>query len=127
LCKISIPASVDEVKTGALFDTYELRKIRFEGGRTKANEKIFERIKRPTDIPEAYKSPYPFRGSTICGSYVRESLDFDSFTKIEIICPSGYSDSFSFVPIYNHDLHNAHESYGYGMDRTFILKKDEME
>lgn len=127
LCKISIPASVDEVKTGALFDTYELRKIRFEGGRTKANEKIFERIKRPTDIPEAYKSPYPFRGSTICGSYGRESLDFDSFTKIEIICPSGYSDSFSFVPIYNHDLHNAHESYGYGMDRTFILKIDEME
>lgn len=127
LCNISIPASVDEVKTGALFDTYELRKIRFEGGRTKANEKIFERIKRPTDIPEAYESPYPFMGSTICESYGRESLDFDSFTKIEIICPSGYSDSFSFVPIYNHDLLNAHESYGYGMDRTFILKKDEME
>ncbi len=124
LCKIIIPASVDEVKMGALFDTYELRKIRFEGGNTKANEKIFERIKRSIDIPKAYESPYPFMGSTICESYGRESLDFDSFTKIEIICPSGYSDSFSFAPIYNNDLHNTHESYGYGMDRTFILKED---
>lgn len=127
LCKISIPASVDEVKTGALFDTYELRKIRVEGGRTKANEKIFERIKRPIGIPKAYESPHQIMGSTICESYGRENLDFNSFTKIEIICPSGYSDSFSFAPIYNNDLLNTHESYGYGMDRAFILKEDGKE
>lgn len=127
LCKISIPAYVDEVKTGALFDTYELKKIRFERGRTKANEKIFERIKRPTSIPKAYESPHQIMGSTICESYGRENLDFNSFTKIEIICPSGYSDSFSFAPIYNNDLLNTHESYGYGMDRAFILKEDGKE
>ena len=126
LCKISIPASVDEVKTGALFDTYELRKIRFEGGKTKANEKIFERTKRSVDIPKAYESPHQFMGSTICESFGREDLDFNSFTKIEIIS-NGCSDSFTFVPIYNHDLLNAHESYGYGMDRTFVLSDDERE
>lgn len=124
LCKIIIPASVDEVKTGALFDTYELRKIRFEGGNTKANEKIFERIKRSIDIPKAYESPHQFVGSTICDSYGRENLDFNSFTKIEIIYPKGYSDSFSFAHIYIKDLFNTYESYGYGMDRTFILKED---
>ena len=127
LCKISIPASVDEVKPGALFDTYELRKVRFEGGKTKANEKIFERTKRSVDIPKAYESPHQFMGSTICESFGREDLDFNSFTKIEISYPNGYSNSFSFAPIYNNDLHNTHESYGYGMDRTFILKEDENE
>ena len=66
-------------------------------------------------------------GSTICESFGREDLDFNSFTKIEISDPNGYSNSFSFAPIYNNDLHNTHESYGYGMDRTFILKEDENE
>ncbi len=127
LCKISIPESVEEVQKGSFFDCFELRKIRFEGKKTKANEKMFERIKRSLDIPNPYEAPYQFMGSTISEYFGREDMDFESFTKIEISIPCGCFDNLKFDTIYDDDLHNEHSSYGYGMDRTFIVKEYEKE
>ena len=127
LCKISIPESVEEVQKGSFFDCFELRKIRFEGKKTKANEKMFERIKRSLDIPNPYEAPYQFMGSTISDHFGREDMDFESFTKIEISIPCGCFDNLKFDTIYDDDLHNEHSSYGYGMDRTFIVKEYEKE
>ncbi len=127
LCKISIPESVEEVQKGSFFDCFELRKIRFEGKKTKANEKMFERIKRALDIPNPYEAPYQFMGSTIDENFGREDMDFESFTKIEISIPCGCFDNLKFDTIYDDDLHNEHSSYGYGMDRTFIVKEYEKE
>ena len=127
LCKISIPESVEEVQKGSFFDCFELRKIRFEGKETKANEKMFERIKRSLDIPNPYEAPYQFMGSTISEYFGREDMDFESFTKIEISIPCGCFDNLKFDTIYDDDLHNEHSSYGYGMDRTFIVKEYEKE
>ena len=124
LYKISIPASVEVVQKGSFFDCDELGKLRFEGENTKANEKIFERIKRPLDIPNAYESPHHLMGSTITESYGRENIDFNSFKKIEINVPLGCADNYSFATIYDDDLDNDHSWYGYGMDRTFIVKED---
>ncbi len=127
LTKIIIPASVKEIKRGSLFDCYELRKIRFEGKYTKANEKIFERIQRPIGIPKAYESPHHFMGSTISESYGRENVDFSSFTKIEISVPYGCSENFKFETIYETHPHDEYSSYGYGMDRTFVISEDGRE
>lgn len=127
LTKIIIPASVKEIKRGSLFDCYELRKIRFEGKYTKANEKMFERIQRPLSIPKAYESPHHFMGSTISESYGRENIDFSSFTKIEISVPYGCSEMYKFETIYENYPHDEYGSYGYGMDRTFVLSDDGRE
>ena len=110
-----------------MFDCYELRKIRFEGKYTKANEKMFERIQRPLSIPKAYESPHHFMGSTISESYGRENIDFSSFTKIEISVPYGCSEMYKFETIYENYPHDEYGSYGYGMDRTFVLSDDGRE
>ena len=52
-------------------------------------------------------------------------MDFETFTKIEISIPCGCYEIFKFDTIYDDDLHNEHSSYGYGMDRTFIVKEYE--
>lgn len=127
LCKISIPESVEEVQKGSFFDCFELRKIRFEGKKTKANEKMFERIQRPLSIPKPYESPHHFMGSTISCSGKRVNIDFNSFTKIEIEVPYRCSEFFKFSYIYDEDIRNEHSFYGYGMDRTFIVKEYEKE
>jgi len=127
LRKIGIPESVEEVKKGSFFDCYELRKICFEGKKAKANEKIFERINRKIDIPDAYKSPYQLAGCLFMDSIGREDMNFESFPKIEISIPCGCSDNLKFSTIYDYDLDNEHSSSGYGMDRTFIVKEYEKE
>ncbi len=127
LRKIGIPESVEEVKKGSFFDCYELRKICFEGKKAKANEKIFERINRKIDIPDAYKSPYQLAGCLFMDSIGREDMNFESFPKIEISIPCGCSDNLKFATIYDYDLDNEHSSSGYGMDRTFIVKEYEKE
>ena len=127
LFEISIPESVEEVLKGSFFDCYNVRKIRFDGENTKANESIFERIKRYNGFPIVYESPHPFMGSTIGCIGRRVSLDFNSFTKIEICVPYRCSEHFKFASIYDEDIRNKHSSYGYGMDRTFIVKEYEKE
>ena len=125
--KISIPTSVEEVKKGALFDSYGLKKIRFEGKYTKANEKIFERIQRPQGMPQTYEPPQHFMGSAITESCSRQIIDFNSFTKIEISVPIGCLGIYRFETIYENYPHNEYSSYGYGMDRTFVICEDGKE
>ena len=127
LYKISIPTSVEEVKKGALFDSYGLKKIRFEGKYTKANEKIFERIQRPQGMPQTYEPPQHFMGSAITESCSRQIIDFNSFTKIEISVPIGCLGMYRFETIYENYPHNEYSSYGYGMDRTFVICEDGKE
>ena len=127
LCKVSIPESVEEVQKGSFFDCYKLEKIRFEGNKTNANEKMFERLERTIGIPNDYEPPCQLTGSTISEFFGREDIDFASFTKIEISIPYGCSDNLKFDTIYDDYPHNEHSSFGYGMDRTFIVKEYEKE
>ncbi len=125
LYKIIIPASVEVVQNGSFFDCYELRKMRFEGEGTKANEKIFERTKRSLDIPNAYESPHHFMGSCIDDITEKRDIDISTFVKIEITIPSGCSNHYNFSIIY--DKYVNSEFHSYGMDRTFIVKEDGKE
>lgn len=127
LYKVTVPASVEEVQKGSFFDCYGLRKINVDGEHTKVDEKMFERIERPLGIPNVYKSPHELTGSTIVDIIGRENLNFDSFIKIEINIPYGCSEKYKFAVIYNNDIYNEHSSYGYGMDRTFVVKENEKE
>lgn len=126
LYKIDIPGNVLELEKGAFFDCYDLKKIYFRGERTKACEDVFRRIERPSGLPNIFYSRHHVMGSSISESYERK-LDFESFPKIEIIVPEGCSERFKFAAIYNYDIYNEHSNYGYGMDRTFVVKEDEKE
>ena len=57
----------------------------------------------------------------------RENIDFSSFTKIEISVPYGCSEMYKFETIYENYPHDEYGSYGYGMDRTFVLSDDGRE
>ena len=126
ISKIDIPSCVENIHKGAFFDCYDLRMIRFERATTTANEEIFSRIERPTYIPVLYSPRHHLMGSTICECTKRD-IDPSTFPVVEIIVPQGDSRNFSFSPIYNHNTWNAHEYYGYGMDRRFIIREDEKE
>lgn len=126
ISKIDIPYCAENIHKGAFFDCYDLRMIRFDRATTTANEEIFSRIERPTYIPFSYSPHHHLMGSTIC-DLTRRDVDPSTFPVIEIIVPQGSSRNFSFSPIYNHDTWNAHEYYGYGMDRRFIIREDEKE
>lgn len=126
ISKIDIPSCVENVHKGSFFDCYDLRMIRFERASTTANEEIFSRIERPTYIPFSYSPRHHLMGSTIC-EWTKRDVDPSTFPVIEIIVPQGNSRNIAFSPIYNHDTWNAHEYYGYGMDRRFIIREDEKE
>ena len=126
LNRIDIPSTVEDIQKGSLFDCYDLRVIRFYGTKTKANEEVFLR-EAPSFLPEEYWSPNTAMGSSVEECTERNNVDFNSFIKIEIIVPSGYSNILHFSAIYNHDLYNQHRDYGYGMDRQFIVKEYEKE
>ena len=128
IIKIDIPSNVENVSTGAFFNCYNIRTLRFCGVRTTANEEIFRRIERPLGIPSqyCYKHEYELTGSTTTEWYGRE-VDPNTFIEIEIMIPHGCSDNFSFSPIYDDDIIDLHLNEGYGMDRRFIIKEDEKE
>ena len=126
ISKIDIPSCVENVHKGSFFDCYDLRMIRFERASTTANEEIFSRIERPTYIPFSYSPRHHLMGSTIC-EWTKRDVDPSTFPVIEVIVPQGNSRNIAFSPIYNHDTWNAHEYYGYGMDRRFIIREDEKE
>ena len=128
IIKIDIPSNVENVSTGAFFNCYNIRTLRFCGVRTTANEEIFRRIEKPLGIPSqySYKHEYELTGSTTTEWYGRE-VDPNTFIEIEIMIPHGCSDNFSFSPIYDDDIIDLHLNEGYGMDRRFIIKEDEKE
>ena len=128
IIKIDISSNVENVSTGAFFNCYDIRTLRFCGVRTTANEEIFRRIERPLGIPSlyCYKHEYELTGSTTTEWYGRE-VDPNTFIEIEIMIPHGCSDNFSFSPIYDDDIIDLHLNEGYGMDRRFIIKEDEKE
>ena len=105
IIKIDIPSNVENVSTGAFFNCYDIRTLRFCGVRTTANEEIFRRIERPLGIPSqyCYKHEYELTGSTTTEWYGRE-VDPNTFIEIEIMIPHGCSDNFSFSPIYDDDI-----------------------
>lgn len=126
ISKIDIPSCVENIQKGAFFDCYDLRNVRFNGVIKKANEEIFSRVERPSYVPYSYSPRHLLMGSTIC-EYMKREMDPNTFPIIEVIVPQGCSKNYSFSPIYNYDIHNSHDYYGYGMDRNFIIKEDGKE
>lgn len=122
ISKIDIPSCVENVHKGAFFDCYDLRKIRFDGMKTTANEEIFSRIERPLCIPHSYSPRHQLMGSTV-SEWTGRDVDPNTFPLIEIIVPQNCSENFSFHPIYDHDIWDTHKYYGYGMDRRFVIKE----
>lgn len=122
ISKIDIPSCVENVHKGAFFDCYDLRKIRFDGMKTTANEEIFSRIERPLCIPHSYSPRHQLMGSTV-SEWTGRDVDPNTFPLIEIIVPQNCSENFSFSPIYDHDIWDTHKYYGYGMDRRFVIKE----
>lgn len=122
ISKIDIPSFVENVHKGAFFDCYDLRKIRFDGMKTTANEEIFSRIERPLCIPHSYSPRHQLMGSTV-SEWTGRDVDPNTFPLIEIIVPQNCSENFSFSPIYDHDIWDTHKYYGYGMDRRFVIKE----
>ena len=122
--KLDVPVTVKVVQKGALFDCFGLRKIRIENPTVIVNEEVFMRTDRPTDIPHSYWPRRHLMGSTIVESLGRRDLDFNSFTKIDVIVPKGCADKFHFSAIYDYDPFNSHSNYGYGMDRSFTVKEE---
>lgn len=122
ISKIDIPSCVENVHKGAFFDCYDLRKIRFDGMKTTANEEIFSRIERPLCFPHSYSPRHQLMGSTV-SEWTGRDVDPNTFPLIEIIVPQNCSENFSFPPIYDHDIWDTHKYYGYGMDRRFVIKE----
>ena len=128
--KIDIPSCVENVHKGAFFDCYDLKIIRFDGLNTMANEEIFCRTERPTDIPYSYKPDLELNELQGClfpdiveggiFSDIEEKVDFNTFPQIEMIIPQGCVNNYSFSPIYDRDNN-------YGMNRRFVIIEDEKE
>lgn len=121
--KISIPSCVKVVQKGSFFDCSNMRTLQFDGLETKANEKMFCRVEKPSDFPHSYWPRHQLMGSTIEESNIEEfsgrEVDSSTFPTIEVIVPKGCLKNYSFSPIY--DL------YGYGIDRQFMIREDEIE
>lgn len=130
ICKIDIPSCVENVHKGAFFDCYDLKIIRFDGLNTMANEEIFCRTERPTDIPYSYKPDLELNELQGClfsdiveggiFSDIEEKVYFNTFPQIEMIIPQGCTNNYSFSPIYDRDNN-------YGMNRRFVIIEDEKE
>ena len=124
--KISIPSCVKVVQKGSFFDCSNMRTLQFDGLETKANEEMFCRVEKPSYFPHSYWPRHQLKGSTIC-EFIGREVDPSTFPTIEVIVPKGCLKNYSFSPIYNHDIRNTHEFYGYGIDRQFMIREDEIE
>jgi len=126
LVKIDIPLSVEEIEKGSFIDCTSLRKIRFCNPKTKVNEEIFKnfnRIKQNLSLPEEYLSRN-IHINNIQDSYKR-NIDISTFTRIEILVPSGCRDNYSFSAIYDKIGGGIIGEHEYGMDRDFIIEEYE--
>ena len=126
LFKIDIPSSVERIEDGAFIDCTSLMAIRFNSPKTNVNEDIFKninKIKQKLVIPKRYWSR-DIHVNRILDSYKR-NIDVSSFTKIEILVPSGCRDNYRFSAIYDKIGGGIIGEHEYGMDRDFIIKEYE--
>lgn len=127
ISKIDIPSSVENVQNGAFFDCYDMRFVRIDGRATKASEKMFSRVERPSSIPNSYSPRHDDLMGSFYSEYMERNVNPNTFPIIEIIVPQGCSKNYLFSPIYNDHIQIPHDDYGYGMDRQFIIKEDGKE
>ena len=126
LVKIDIPLSVEEIEKGSFIDCTGLRTIRFYGPKAKVNEEIFKNINK---IKQNIALPKRYLSRNIHVNYIQDSykrnIDISTFTKIEILVPSGCRDSYMFFAIYDQYGGGIIGQHEYGMDRDFIIKEYE--
>lgn len=130
--KISIPSCVRVVQKGAFYECLNMKRLQFDGSKTKANEEMFCRVESPSGLPYSYSPRHQFMGAIIYEEPSAGEVDFNfsskgevdpsTFPIIEVIVPKKCLNNYSFSPIYDHDIWNTH-----GIELQFIVREDENE
>ena len=120
LCDISIPKSVQEVKSAALGRCVSLERIELKGAATNISESIIE-YKDYEHFPSAYHSHCMLMGC--CTSDISDydyEPNIESFKCITVVVPKSTKNKYTFKPVYHF------ERYQREMDRRFeIIENDE--